>query len=155
MSASQALGHIDTMRAAAMAIRLEKITQPAEIGDPALRQRAQNLAASNHTRLFRALYEGREVAFVAVDWRLDLNCLILYELFVLYALRNRYFGSRVLTEVERIAVDNGFGSVRLSPAPIDSSISREHLVRWYLGRGYQVDQMVPSEMEKLILNEHH
>lgn len=133
-----------------MKISLERIEQSSCYETPELRERFKGIAKSKKTICYRAIHEGREVAFVALDRWPELNQMVLYELFVPRDIRRQDFGTAVLGEVERIAQQEGFLTVRVSPQPLDNNIQPHVLIEWYRQRRYQVDPSAPGEMKKCV-----
>lgn len=133
-----------------MKIALAEIQHANCCETPELRRRAHDIAKSNKTTCYRALWDGREVAFVALDRWPEIDRIVLYELFVPKQLRRQGFGTMVLSEVEREALREGFSGVRLCPEPLDPNFSKRSLIEWYGQHGYQVVPLVPGEMEKRV-----
>jgi GNAT superfamily N-acetyltransferase len=128
----------------------------AEIGvieefiDPELRTIARHSKRGPQTIWYRVIFNGREVAFVAID-RLRQH-FVLLQLFVPRALRGKGIGSAVLRTVEALARSEGYGSVRVWPRPIDRSVDLESLGRWYRVRGYRVVPNGAGDMEKQVVS---
>jgi GNAT superfamily N-acetyltransferase len=128
----------------------------AEIGvieefiDPELRAIARHSKRGPQTIWYRVRFNGREVAFVAID-RLRQH-FVLLQLFVPRDLRGKGIGSAVLRTVEALARGEGYGSVRVWPRPIVRSVDLESLGRWYRERGYSLVPNSAGDMEKQVVS---
>mgnify|MGYP001820197766 CR=1 FL=1 len=128
----------------------------AEIGvieefiDPELRAVARHSKRGPQTIWYRVLFNGREVAFVAID-RLRQH-FVLLQIVVPRDLRGKGIGSAVLRTVEALARSEGSGSVRVWPRPIDLSVDLEGLGRWYRERGYRLVPNSAGDMEKQVVS---
>lgn len=111
---------------------------------PELLQRVTKIVKSKNTSCYVTIRNGQEVAFLALD-RLPQH-LVIYELFVPSSLRRSGVGTAVLAEIERIAVEEGFLSIRVTPSPLDEHLTREELIQWYSQRGYVIDPANKREM---------
>ena len=121
-----------------------------EFVDPELRAIARHSTRGPQTIWYRVLFNGREVAFVAID-RLRQH-FVLLQLFVPRNLRGKGIGSAVLRTVEALARSEGCGSVRVWPRPIDRSVDLESLGRWYRERGYSLVPNSAGDMEKQVVS---
>ena len=77
--------------------------------DAQIHMRAKESPKAPRTRHYRAIEDGTEIGFLSLDIMSGVDYLVLYELFVPTALRRQGVGSRLLAEVENIAV--GLGAV--------------------------------------------
>jgi GNAT superfamily N-acetyltransferase len=102
-----------------------------------LRSRAGKAPRLGTIHLIRAMADGVEVALVVLDIHDQVDCIILYELFLTSTLRNRGVGTKVLAAVEDYAVTSGRTCVEVWPRSLDrGSRSDAQLVRWYRRHGY-------------------
>ena len=74
--------------------------------------------------------------------------MVLYEIFVKRDMRRKGIGTAVLSEIEKIAVEEGFLKIRLRPSPLDREMSQWELVNWYLREGYDWELNSSGNMEK-------
>lgn len=130
-----------------MAITLSEIHHPDEFINRELRVMARYSRKYKLTTWYRVRWDGEEVAFLAIDRRPDRH-LIPHVLVVPRDLRRRGIGSAVLREVEQLAQDEGFGSVRVWPRPLDPTFDQQALESWYRKRGYEGAADGTGEMEK-------
>lgn len=94
--------------------------------------------------------QSKEVAFVSLDRWPELSQMVIYEIFVPRSTRRQGIASAVLNEIERISLCEGLSVVRLTPAPLDTGITREILSVWYDRRGYVSDPNISSVLFKVI-----
>ena len=127
---------------------LTEIDTTEECGDPDIRSRFAERRKPPCTRLFLAKVDGIEVGFLALTFYPNVDFLVLYELIVCRVHRQRGIGSRLLSEVEAIAVRNGYSQVHLSPEPLDGGMSKKKLVAWYTKRGYSKRAEERRELHK-------
>jgi GNAT superfamily N-acetyltransferase len=121
-----------------------------EFINPELRAIARHSKRGPQTTWYRVLVDGREVAFVAID-RLRRH-VVLLQIVVPRDLRGMGIGSTVLRTVEALARSEGYGSVRVWPRPLDRSVDRESLGRWYRERGYRLVPNSAGDMEKRVVS---
>lgn len=133
-------------------INLIKIEAPDSFLLTELKTRAIESPKSIKTTHYRALSDGKEVAFVSLDrWpEPEFNQMVIYEIYVPVSSRRKGIGRTVLTEIERIAEKEGFERIRLRPFPLNQEISYEDLTGWYIRRGYNWDPVITGEMEKAL-----
>lgn len=112
--------------------------------------RAKESPKSPRTRHYRAIENGTEIGFLSLDIIPGVDYLVLYELFVPTSLRRQGVGSRLLEEVEKMAVGLGYVQVNLTPWPLEDGISEEELIRWYKARGYSERPDCPDELQKTL-----
>jgi len=153
-----------------MNITLVETKGPDDFEIPELKKRAQESTKSLLTKHYKALSQSREVAFVSLDrwsyrsllaarsvaefafqslWSTPFK-MVIYEIFVPQSLRRQGIASAVLNEVERIAAYEGLSLVRLGPLPMDSGITKDALIDWYIRRGYVHDSGGSGELVKTI-----
>jgi len=122
-------------------LELRPITNPENLQNDAIRNRARDGSKTSVTRHFVAIEGGVEVAFVALDIiPAPEDHLVLYELVVPKELRSRGIGSRILMEVERLAKEWKYVGVLIRPHPLDEHWTSNRLNRWYATRGYKPRQ---------------
>jgi GNAT superfamily N-acetyltransferase len=125
-------------------MKLRTITNPEKVRNEEIRRCAKDGSKTAATKHFVAVEGGEEVAFVSLDiFPPGQQPLCLYTLVVPKSLRQKGIGSRVLEQVERLAVEWGYDKVLLKPKPLDKNWSRKRLERWYSKRGY-----APSDPER-------
>ena len=94
--------------------------------------------------------DGIEVAFVSLDrWpEPQTNPMVVYEIYIQKDRRRKGIGTGVLSEIENLAIREGFTKLRLRPSPLDRETSESELVNWYLRHGYKWAATTSNEMEK-------
>ena len=117
---------------------------------PELRDFAMRMDGTEYTRFYIAEEDGKDVGFLAVDLRDDLDALVLYNIFVPKDLRHRGIGSKIISEAEMLARCLGFKQVFLSPTPMEHDYPESDLIRWYINQGYSERPDCPSELRKMI-----
>jgi GNAT superfamily N-acetyltransferase len=118
-------------------VKLQPITDIEKISNAEIRRCAKDGSKAVVTKHFVAVENREELAFVSLDiFPPTQQPLCLYTLVVPKLLRRKGIGSRVLVEVERLAVEWGYRKVLLRPEPLDEIWSKESLERWYSKRGY-------------------
>ena len=80
--------------------------------------------------------EGSECAFLSFDIWPERDFLVLYELWVASADRQRGLGTAMLEEASKIARDSGHVRLLARPTPLDNQSSRSDLEAWYRCRGF-------------------
>ncbi len=141
-----------------MDITLVETKSPDDFEIPELKKRAQESTNSPLTKHYKALSQGREVAFVSLDRWSYLSLLaarpvrepflmFIYEIFVPQFKRRQDIATAVLNEVERISTCEGLSAVHLRPSSIDSGITMD---TWYIRRGYVHDSANPGVLFKII-----
>jgi len=153
-----------------MNITLVETKGPDDFEIPELKKRVQESRKSRLTKHYKALSQSREVAFVSLDYWSYLSLLaarpvsefafksfwhepfkmVIYEIFVPQFLRRQGIASAVLNEVERISACMGLSVVRLGPSPMDSGITKDALIEWYIRSGYVHDSGGSGELVKAI-----
>lgn len=115
-----------------------------------LRARAERSTKSKNTTQYIYHLDNKEQAFISLDRRPDINALVIYEIYVATQFRKVGVAKKILGQIESVAENEGYGSVRLVPYPLDASISAKDLISLYLSCGYHPDLDIPSEMLKEI-----
>lgn len=119
-----------------------------ELQSETLRKRLTESSKGPRTQQWIIFLEGEEVAFLSIDDVPERGCLFLYEVYVDPAQRGRGIGTELLIEVEELAMQKGYSRVVLKPVPLDRTLTREELDRWYEKRGYKPRRELPTELEK-------
>lgn len=130
-----------------MEAQLIEAKTPSDFDLPELRKRSHASSKSKKTVHYRAIIDGRDVAFVSLDRWPSSGHVVLYEIFVPTELRRHGIGGAALAAVERIAVSEGLMVIRLTPRSLDKDVSQEHLIAWYTRSGYSWDH-ITGEMKK-------
>lgn len=135
-----------------MKIQLIKIELEDCFESSELRTRARESPKSPKTIHYRALADGVEVAFISLDrWpEPEVSQMVVYEIFVPRDMRRKGIGSAALTEIEKVAILEGFHKMHLRPYPLDPETNQAKLNDWYLHKGYYWDSNGTCEMEKYI-----
>lgn len=149
-----------------MDIILVETKSPDDFEIPELKKRAQDSTKSSLTKHYKALSQGREVAFVSLDrWSYlsllaarpfneflwpEPSTMVIYDIFVPHFARRQGIATAVLNEVERISACEGLSHVRLRPFSLDSGITTDALIDWYIRRGYVHDSANTGELFKII-----
>lgn len=135
-----------------MKIQLIKIKTADCFESIELRTRARESSKSLKTIHYRVLADGFEVAFVSLDrWpEPEISQMVVYEIFVPRDMRGKGIGSVVLSEIEKVAIIEGFQKMHLRPYPLDPETMQRKLNDWYLHKGYSWDPNVACDMEKFI-----
>lgn len=135
-----------------MQITFTEIQSADSFASPELKTRANESSKSRLTRHYRVDLNGDEVAFLSLDRCMgplyDISIMVIYEIYVLPGLRDCGIASAILSEVERIAVNDGYRIIRLRPSPLGYCMPAAELEQWYIRRGYNWNPEVPDEMEK-------
>ncbi len=66
----------------------------------------------------------------------EITGLVLYELYIKSKFRKKGYGTKILIELEKMAVSLGFQSVVVRPVPISNDISEGKLIAWYKSNSY-------------------
>jgi len=98
---------------------------------------APGSTSSRDSRQYLAIEDSVEVGFASVDIYASRRILVIYQLFVPPAHRKRGIGGLFLRHLERLAVKDGLELIRLKPKPLDASLSKEDLIRFYMSQGYR------------------
>lgn len=126
-----------------------ELTEPHLIEDPGLRERATYKSTNLHTRHFLIRENGKELAFLSLDFSPPPDPLFIYDMFVSGNLRGQGIGTRLLKEIEMLAKRSGYDSIELNAHPLDE-MPQEKLVVWYEKRGFsQQDGSKELMMKKL------
>ena len=113
-------------------MELRSITNPENLQNDTIRNRARGGSKTAVTRHFAAIEGEVEVAFVALDiLPAPEDQLVLYELVMPKELRSRGIGSRVLMEVESLAKEWKYVGMLIRPHPLDEHWTTDRLNRWY------------------------
>lgn len=116
-----------------MMIQIQKQTV---LGDPILQKRLQNCLMGKYTKLYVFKDNSKEIAFVALDFRVDISNLILYEIFVTPKMHNKKYGLRIMKEIEIIGKNRDYKYIVLKPEKIDSNTNLCRLNKFYTRLGY-------------------
>jgi|SRR3990172_534513 len=130
-----------------MIITLVHTSKDDDFKVPALRKRAQESSTGPITKHYKALANSKEVAFVSLERWLELNQMVICNIFVPISIRQQKFAIAVLNEVERIAACEGLSDVRFMPSSIDSPFNN---IDWCESRGYVVYSSNPMILFKAI-----
>ena len=109
-----------------------------------LHERAQHSSLGQYTTHYVVYDQGLEVAFLSLDHRLDINVMVIYEIYLPEELRGSGIGTRVLLAAEAFAKQCGFSRTLVRPAPLvyqsgpEKDRVKAGLIRWYEGVGYRV-----------------
>lgn len=117
-------------------MELVQVRDARELSTEPPQKRMRSAPSSPVTTLFKAVDDGEEVAFVAIDLWPTTDTLVLYELFVHPARRGAGVGTAVLVAVEEYTRSIGRTRVVLKAHPLDTSIGEDDLIKWYERRGY-------------------
>jgi hypothetical protein len=120
---------------------------PADFEIPELKTRTQESSRSKITKHYKALSQGKEVAFISLDPWPEPPQMVVYEISVPQFARRQGIATAVLKEVERISACDGLSVVRLRPSPLDSSITMDALIDSYNRKGYECHSSVPGELD--------
>lgn len=112
------------------AITLVPIGNGSPCADAELQRRIATSSKGKRTIQFVAYRDECEVGFVALDDISELDCLVLYELFVPIRLRGAGLGARLLKTVEAVARAEGYGRITLCPRPLEPGFPPERLSAW-------------------------
>jgi len=118
--------------------------------DSEIRRRVLESPKSPITTHYVVMRADDEIAFLATDELPELETFVLYELFVPSGLRRSGVGRLFLKEVERIAMERGFGRIVLTPWPLDGDFPEELLEAWYRREGYEERVDCLGEFEKVL-----
>lgn len=143
-------GRLSSVLGQEMKIQLIQIESPDCFKSSELSKRAVESTKSPKTTHYRVLADGIEVAFASLDrWpEPQFSQMVVYEIFVPQAMRGKGVATAVLSEVEKIAIEEGFQKIHLRPLPLDQQTSQTKLTDWYRNRGYDWDPIVTGDMEK-------
>lgn len=130
-----------------MNITLIETKGPDDFEIPELKKRAQESSTGPITKRYKALAHNQEVAFVSLERWLELNQMVICNIFVPLSTRQQKFAIAVLNEVERIAACEGLSDVRFMPSSIDSPFNN---IDWCKSRGYVVYSSNPMILFKTI-----
>ncbi len=104
-------------------------------GDIAQELRTRAAGARGHDTQQLILVDGEQVVgYVAVDILHD--TLLVYELWILRAIRRRGCGKAALRLIATYAEDHRLQSVTVRPTPLDDSSDRASLAQWYRSLGF-------------------
>lgn len=118
-------------------ITLEPALTEDDFDAAVLRSRAAKAPHMGTTRLFRAMVGGSEVALVVLDIHQGSDSIILYELFLCSAQRNRGVGTKVLAAVEDYVRASGRECLEVWPRSLDRrDRSDAQLDGWYRRHGF-------------------
>lgn len=131
-------------------IQLIKIDTEDSFESLELRARVRESSKSPKTIHYRVLADDVETAFISLDrWpEPEINQMVVYEIFVPRDTRRKGFGSMVLAEIEKVAIQEGFRKIHLRSHSLDRETKQMKLNNWYLRKGYNWDPNVTGEMEK-------
>jgi GNAT superfamily N-acetyltransferase len=121
-----------------------------KVASRAIREQIECAPPSRGASQYVVYRDGREVAFVSLDHFPDSTDIVIYEIFVDPAWRNRGIGTAIMKELELMALRRRCTKIMLCPQPLDSSISRDVLVRWYNQLGYRRSARSHDVMEKRV-----
>ncbi|MBF0328583.1 MAG: GNAT family N-acetyltransferase [Nitrospirae bacterium] len=115
-----------------------------------LMMRASESSKSLKTKHYRVIADCGEVAFVSLDrWpEPEISRMVIYEIFVLRNMRRKGIGTALLTEIEKVAMQEGFRKTYLRPSTLDCTFSQTDMVNWYLCKGYNFDLAMTGSMQK-------
>jgi GNAT superfamily N-acetyltransferase len=131
-------------------VEILEILSPDIAFDEEIRERARTSSKSLCTKHYIVHENEKEVAFLSLDLRPDIEALVVYELFVPRKMRHRGIGTRVMKETERLARSMGFRKLLLNPKPFEGDYSKAELVNWYRQQGFTERSDFPTQLEKLI-----
>jgi GNAT superfamily N-acetyltransferase len=132
-----------------LVITLVPVRSGDDFDDVVLRSRAGKAPRLDTIHLLRANADGVETGLVLLDIHPRSESVILYEIFLRSALRNRGVGTRVLAAVEEHALGLGRAYVEVWPRSVDrASRSDAQLVRWYRRHGYVSAQAGSGRLKK-------
>ena len=137
-----------------MNITLTQAKSPDDFESLELQKRTKESSRSRKTIHYKVSFEGREVAFLALDRWPELGQMVVYELWVPQSMRRQGIAAAVLKETERITACEGLSIVRVHPVPLDHGITEEVLLKWYDQQGYLRDSNIPSELFKIVGGEY-
>lgn len=120
------------------------------VSSRALLEQIQTPQPSRGAWQYLILRDGREVAFVSLDHFPHSTDIVIFEIFVDPPCRKRGIGTAIMRELELLAARRGCTKLVLCPQPLDSSVTRQALVRWYEGLGYRRSTQSHDVMEKTI-----
>lgn len=111
------------------------ISASEELLNPCLRERYDQ-GRNPRTQTFVILREGVEVGLLIYEnWGPPEG--FIYEIFVLSEARRCGVGAWVLAEAERLAIELGCTSIKLTARSLDrDQYTDETLIRWYEAKGY-------------------
>ncbi|MET4356422.1 GNAT superfamily N-acetyltransferase [Bradyrhizobium sp. RT9b] len=132
------------------AITLVPIGNGSPCTDTEIQRRVATSPKGKRTTQFVAYRDKCEVGFVALDDIPELDCLVLYELFIPAQLRGSGLGTRLLKKVEAIGRAEGYRRITLFPRPLEPGFPAERLLAWYYRHGYAERADCPTELEKTI-----
>lgn len=132
-------------------MQLHEISDFHTVHTPELKERAQHSGRTTHTHHYIAQEDDIELAFVSIDrWPVD-KPFFLYELFVARKQRNKGIGTRILQQIEKMAIEQGYRSIALTPKSIDNNYdncTQRQIVRWYEKRGYRPNSEFVRQFDK-------
>lgn len=115
---------------------LEEINSDFVLEDSEIIKRSVESSKTRNTRHMLFSAQSGEVAFVSVDLIENIESLILYELYVPTKYRGKGIGKKVLKELSRFALQEGYSKIDAYPKPINNHFSEQKLIQWYLNYGF-------------------
>ena len=119
-----------------MTLNTTQISEPDGIRSTSIRDRAKESSKTRNTTHHLVSCGEIEVGFLSLDSRRDLNCLVLYEIFVPRELRHQGIGTQTILQVSRMAKQQEFSAIRVLPLAFENDWPQEELVSWYLSQGF-------------------
>lgn len=119
-----------------MNIVLTEIEGPGDFRMSRLRKRAEESAKSDKTKLYKAVSDGRELAFLALDRWPEINVMVINEIFVAKYERRKGIGTALLRMVEKMCFQENMAIIRVHPLPFEKNLTEKELLEWYYNRGY-------------------
>jgi GNAT superfamily N-acetyltransferase len=133
-----------------MTMQIIEFSSAADCNDLELRERASVSVRGRHTKHYIVKEGSIEVAFVAIDFNLNVDYAVLYELYVVRTRRRTGIASRLLHEFEQLVRESGYGALTAWPKPLDKDYSETALRSWYVKRGFGPGDEHIEELQKLL-----
>jgi len=102
------------------------------------------------TKFFIACFGNQEVGIISIDQYKPPLPLYVYFIYVECKFRKMGVGTKLLEFAEQMAISRGNPSVLLQPHEVESDVSFQELIQWYIRKGYSWKEDDPKRMEKLI-----
>ena len=132
-------------------MKLIEITEDIPVNSDEIKGRIVQSKKNAYTQHYLIMDNEDEIAFLSLDLMYDRKLLFLYELFVINSKRKKGYGSKIMDLVFEFAKNQSFAEVYLDPNPFDGSITLDVLKRFYIKKGFKIQEET-SQMVKKITN---
>jgi GNAT superfamily N-acetyltransferase len=133
-----------------MALKFNLVGPDCRVFSVALLEQIRHPPPTRGASQYIVRLDGKEVAFLSLDRLPGTTDLVVYEIFLDPEHRGRGIGTAVMRDLELFAIRQGYTRILLCPQPLDQTITRRDLTRWYTRLGYRRSPQSHDVMEKTL-----